>query len=81
MQLILGVTDKKLSVFRVTQAYLNLLVKPRLFSKFSRKYIFFCIFKGIFNVYDLMHFERQHAFKNAENYIFFFRKKYVCYST
>ena len=40
--------NKKIPVFRVTRPYLNLLVKPRIFFKFSGK-------KNIF----VMHFERQ----------------------
>ena len=51
---------KKIPVFRVTRPYLNLLVKPGIFFRFSEK-------KKIF-----MHFERQNAFQNA--YFFFFRK-------
>ena len=45
--------NKKISVFRVTRPYLNLLVKPRIFFRFSGK------------IYNFMHFERQHAFQNA----------------
>ena len=45
--------NKKISVFRVTRPYLNLLVKPRTFFRFSGK------------IYNFMHFERQNAFQNA----------------
>ena len=41
----------------VTQPYINLLVKPIIFSGSSEKYNF-------------MHFERRNAFQNAYNYIF-----------
>ena len=37
---------KNISVFRVTLPYLNLLVKPRVFSCFLEKYIILCILKG-----------------------------------
>ena len=43
---------KKLSVFRVTLPYLNLLVKPKKIS-FSEK------------IYNFMHFNSQNAFQNA----------------
>ena len=33
-------------MFRVTRAYLNLLVKPRIFSGFLKIYIILCILKG-----------------------------------
>ena len=45
--------NKKIPVFRVTQPYLNLLVKPRICFRFSEK-------KNNF-----MHFESQNAFQNA----------------
>ena len=63
--------NKKLPVFRVTRPYLNLLVKPRIFFRFSRIYIIIlCILKGE------MHFKMHKV-------IFFFQKKiiktkYVC---
>ena len=47
--------NEKISVFRVTLPYLNLLVKPRICSGFLD---FF------------MNFERRNAFQNAEQYIF-----------
>ena len=37
---------KKKTVFRVTRPYLDLLVKPRIFSGFSEKNIISCILKG-----------------------------------
>ena len=49
-------------MFRATQPYLNLLVKPRIFFRFSGK------------KYNLMHFERRNDFQNVET-IFFPRKK------
>ena len=60
--------NPKISVFSVTRSYLNLLVKPRIFFRFSGK------------IYNFMHFERQNAFQNVENYIFFSKKiiKNVC---
>ena len=36
----------KILLFRVTRPYLNLLVKPRIFFKFSGKNIILCILKG-----------------------------------
>ena len=52
LYIILG-PNKKIRVFRVTWPYLNLLVKPRIFSVILEKY-------------HLMHFERQTiAFQNA----------------
>ena len=36
----------KIPVLRVTLPYLNLLVKPRFFFRFSEKYIILCILKG-----------------------------------
>ena len=54
-------TNKNTHVFRMTQPYLNLLVKPRIFS-------------GFLEIFHFMHFERRNAFQNASNYIFF--KKY-----
>ena len=44
---------QKISVFSVTQLYLNLLVKPRIFSGFLKK------------KYNFMHFEMGNAFHNA----------------
>ena len=44
---------KKIPVFRVAPPYLNLLVKPRIFFRFSGK------------KYNFMHFERRNAFQNA----------------
>ena len=37
---------KKIPVFRVTRTYLNLLVKPRIFFRFSGKNIILYILKG-----------------------------------
>ena len=37
---------KKISVFRLTRSYLNLLVKPRIFVRFYGNNIILCIFKG-----------------------------------
>ena len=37
---------KKIHVFRVTRPYLNILVKPRIFFRFSGKNIISCILKG-----------------------------------
>ena len=56
--------NKKTPVFVVTQPYLNLLVKPRIFSGFLEK------------IYNFMHFERRNAFQNASNHIFF--QKNMC---
>ena len=44
---------KKLLGFRVTRPYLNLLVNPRIFFRFSGK------------KYNFMHFDRRNAFQNA----------------
>ena len=38
--------NKKIPVFRVIPLYLNLLVKPRIFSGFLEKNIILCILKG-----------------------------------
>ena len=38
---------QKVPVFRVRQPYLNLLVKPRIFSGFLEKNIILCTLKGI----------------------------------
>ena len=52
--------DKKITLCRVTQPYLNLLVKPKIsFQVFCKK------------KYKFMHFERRNAFQNAQNYTFF----------
>ena len=37
---------KKIPVFRITRNYLNLLVKPRFFFRFSGKNIILCFLKG-----------------------------------
>ena len=37
---------QKIPVFRLTRPYLNVLVKPRIFSGFLEKYIILCILKG-----------------------------------
>ena len=49
---------KKISVFRVTRPYLNLLVKPRLFSDFLKKKKIICILKGEmpFKMYKIIFF-------------------------
>ena len=62
---------KKIPVFRVTGPYLNLLVKPRIFFRFSGKNIILCILKG------------KIAFSKIIKLYFFSRKKllkkiYVC---
>ena len=60
--------NKKIPVFRVTQPYINLLVKPRIFFRFSGK-------KNNF-----IHFERQNLFK-IHKIVFFFpekKKKNMC---
>ena len=44
--------NKKIPVFRVARPYLNLLVKPRIFS-------------GFLGILFLMHFERPNAFQNV----------------
>ena len=55
--------NKKIPVFRVTQPYLNLLVKPRIIFRFSgEKNIILCILKG------------EMPFK-MHKIIFFFQKK------
>ena len=56
--------DKKIPVFRVSQPYLNLLVKPRIFSGFLAK------------IYYFMRFERRRNFFFPEEKII--KKKYVC---
>ena len=38
--------NKEIFVFRVTRPYLNLLIKPRFFFRFSGKNIISCILKG-----------------------------------
>ena len=45
--------EKKIALVRVTRPYLNILVKPRIYSGFGGK------------KYNFMHFERQDGFKNA----------------
>ena len=55
--------NKKIPVFRVTWPYLNFLVKPRTFSRFSGK------------KYNYIHFERQNAFQKFIKLYFFSRKK------
>ena len=60
---------EKLPVFRVTRPYLNLLVEPRTFFRFSGKNIIY------------MHFERQMSFKMYKIKFFSRKKKikkYVC---
>ena len=59
--------NKKITVLRVARPYLNLLVKPRFFSSFVEKNIFFlCILKG------------KCLSKSIKLYPFFQKKKYVC---
>ena len=52
---------KKTPVFRVTQPYLNLLVKPRNFFRFSGKNIIVCILKGNmpFKMHKMIYFSRK----------------------
>ena len=57
-------SNKKIPVFRVTRPYLNLLVKPRIFSGFLEKNIILCILKG--KMPSKMH-----------KIIFFFQKKKI----
>ena len=54
----------KKNVFMVTRPYLNLLVRPRTFFRFSQKYIILCILKG------------EMPFKMHKT-IFFPEKKYI----
>ena len=51
----------KNNVFRVTRPYLNLLVKPRIFSCFLEKYIILCILKGEmpFKMHKIVYFFRK----------------------
>ena len=51
--------NKKISAFRVTRPYLNLLVKPRVFS--GKKYIILCILKGEmpFKMHKIIFFSRK----------------------
>ena len=60
--------NKKETLFRVTQPYLNLLVKPRIFSGFLEKSIILCILKGIspFKMQKIISLSRKK------------KKKYVC---
>ena len=62
--------NKKRPVFRVTQPYLNLLVKPGIFSSFLGKKLFLCILKGemLFKMQKIIYF-----FPEKNNL-----KKYVC---
>ena len=59
-------SNRKIPVFSVTRPYLNLLVKPRIFSGFLKKNVF-------------MYFERQNAFQNSLNYFSFPEK--ICVPT
>ena len=59
-------SNRKIPVFSVTRPYLNLLVKPRIFSGFLKKNFF-------------MYFERQNAFQNSLNYFSFPEK--ICVPT
>ena len=61
---------KKIPVFRVTRPYLNLLVKPRNFFRYSGKNIILCILKGEmpFKIHKIIFFSRKKIIKN----------KYVC---
>ena len=49
--------NKKIPVFRVTQPYLNLLVKPRFFSGFLKKYNFMH-FERPFKMHKIIFFSR-----------------------
>ena len=60
--------DKKLPVFRVNGPYLNLLVKPIIFFRFSEKNIILCILKG------------EMPFK-MHKIIFISKKKKICVPT
>ena len=62
--------SKTIPVFRVTQPYLNLLVKPRNVFRFSGKNIILCIFKSKmpFKMHKIIFFSRKKKDK----------KKYVC---
>ena len=51
-------SNKKIHVFRVTRPYLNILVKPRMFFRFSEK-----------KNYNFMHFERR--ISECISYIFY----------
>ena len=69
MKYILG--QIKIPVFRVTRPYLNLLVKNRIYYRFSGKIIILCVLKG------------KMPFKMHKNIYFFPEKKvkkYVCLS-
>ena len=63
--------NKKVPKFCVTQPYLNLLVKPRIFFRFSGKNIILCILKGgmPFKMHKIIYF-----FQMLKNNF----KKYVC---
>ena len=60
-----GELIKKIPVFRVTQPYLNLLVKPRIFFRFSGKNIILCILKGemSFKMHKIVFFSRKKKLK------------------
>ena len=51
-------TNKNTPVFRVARPYLNLLVKPRIFFRFSGKKIILCILKGkmLFKMHKIIFF-------------------------
>ena len=53
--------NKKIPVFRVAQPNLNLLVKPRIFLRFSEKNIILCILKGKmpFKMHKIIFFSRK----------------------
>ena len=56
---------KKMCVFRVTQPYLNLLLKPRIFRYLEKYIIILCILKGIspFKMHKILFFSRKKRIK------------------
>ena len=56
-----AVRPNKKAVFRLTQPYLNLLMKPRIFFKFSGKNIILCILEGEkpFKMHKILLFSRK----------------------
>ena len=59
--------NEKITVFRVTRRYLNLLVKPSIFFRFSGKNIISCILKGEmpFKMHKIIYFSRKKQHKKT----------------
>ena len=59
--------NKKYSVFRVNQPYLNLLVNPKIFFRFSGKIIFLYILKAIlpFKMHKILFYPEKNIIKKS----------------